>query len=136
MGKTFLSTCIAKEVSERGFSVAYDTAINVLASYEAVKFGSGDPTEAKSAIRRWEAADLMIMDDLGTELSTSFTTTAFYQLLNTRLMSGRPMIINTNLLPERFEKQYSAAIASRLLGEFVPLRFIGDDIRRLRRRER
>ena len=136
LGKTFLSTCIAKEVSERGFSVAYDTAINVLASYEAVKFGSGDPTEAKSAIRRWEAADLMIMDDLGTELSTSFTTTAFYQLLNTRLMSGRPMIINTNLLPERFEKQYSAAIASRLLGEFVPLRFIGDDIRRLRRRER
>lgn len=101
-----------------------------------MKFGSGDPTEAKSAIRRWEAADLMIMDDLGTELSTSFTTTAFYQLLNTRLMSGRPMIINTNLLPERFEKQYSAAIASRLLGEFVPLRFIGDDIRRLRRRER
>ncbi len=134
LGKTFLSTCIAKRVSERGFSVAYDTAINILASYETVKFGGSDPEAAKAAIRRWEASDLLIMDDLGTELSTSFTTSAFYQLLNTRLMSRRPMILNTNLLPERFEQQYSAAIASRLLGEFTPLRFLGDDIRKLRRR--
>ncbi len=134
LGKTFLSTCIAKTVSERGFSVAYDTAINILASYETVKFGGGDLDAAKAAIRRWEDADLLIMDDLGTELSTSFTTSAFYQLLNNRLMSRRPMIINTNLLPERYEPQYSAAIASRLMGEFTPLRFIGDDIRRKRRR--
>lgn len=136
LGKTFLSTSIAKEISERGFSVAYDTAINIIASYETVKFGGGDLEAAKLSIRRWEAADLLIMDDLGTELSTSFTTSAFYQLLNTRLMSRRPMIINTNLLPENFEQKYSAAIASRLLGEFTPLRFIGEDIRKIRRRGR
>ena len=133
LGKTFLSTSIAKEVSERGFSVAYDMAINIIASYETVKFGGPDPEAAQSAIRRWEAADLLIMDDLGTELSTGFTVSAFYQLLNTRLMSRRPMIINTNLLPEEFEKKYSAAIASRLRGEFTLLRFTGDDIRRLRK---
>lgn len=135
LGKTFLSTSIAKVVSERGFSVAYDTAINILSSYENAKFGTGDPGEAKAAIRRYEAADLLIMDDLGTELSTAFTTSAFYHLLNTRLMSRRPMIINTNLLPDRFEAQYSAAIASRLLGEFTPLRFLGEDIRQRKRRE-
>lgn len=134
LGKTFLSTCIAKTVSERGFSVAYDTAINVLGCYETVKFGGGDVEAAQQSIRRYEAADLLIVDDLGTELSTAFTTSAFYQLLNGRLMARRPMIINTNLLPDRFEKQYSPAIASRLLGEFTPLRFIGEDIRQIKRR--
>lgn len=136
LGKTFLSTSIAKVVSERGFSVSYDTAINILASYETVKFGGGDPAEAKAAIRRCESADLLIMDDLGTELTTAFTTSAFYQLLNTRLMTRRPMIINTNLLPDQLEKQYTPAIASRLLGEFTPLRFLGEDIRQRRRRGR
>lgn len=135
LGKTFLSTSIAKVVSERGYSVAYDTAISILASYETEKFGGGDLEEARAAICRYEAADLLIMDDLGTELTTAFTTSAFYHLLNTRLMSRRPMIINTNLLPDRFETQYSAAIASRLCGEFTPLRFIGEDIRQRRRRE-
>lgn len=135
LGKTFLSTSIAKVVSERGFSVAYDTAIDILGSYETAKFGGGDLEAAKSAIHRCEAADLLIMDDLGTELSTAFSTSAFYHLLNTRLMSHRPMIINTNLLPDRFESQYSAAIASRLLGEFIPLRFLGEDIRQKKRRE-
>lgn len=135
LGKTFLSTSIAKVVSERGFSVAYDTAINILASYETAKFGGGDLGEAKAAIRRCEAADLLIMDDLGTELRTAFTTSVFYHLLNTRLMSHRPMIINTNLLPDSYEEKYSPAIASRLLGEFAPLRVLGEDIRQRKRRE-
>ena len=52
-----------------------------------------------------------------------------YSLINTRLMTRRPMIINTNLQPNEFEKRYSAAIASRLLGDFTQLRFFGDDIR-------
>lgn len=94
-----------------------------------LKFGGVDAAEAQRAIRKFEHADLLILDDLGTELSTAFTTSVFYSLINTRLMTRRPMIINTNLQPNEFEKRYSAAIASRLLGDFTQLRFFGDDIR-------
>jgi DNA replication protein DnaC len=136
LGKTFLSTCIAGVVTAAGFSVAYDTAIHVLGSYESVKFGGVDAAEAQRAIRKFEHADLLILDDLGTELSTAFTTSVFYSLINTRLMTRRPMIINTNLQPNEFEKRYSAAIASRLLGDFTQLRFFGDDIRLQKRHAR
>lgn len=137
LGKTYLSTCIARTVTERGYSVVYDTCISMFSSYETVKFNNGEPEDigrARQAVRRYEEADLLIIDDLGTELSTAYTTTAFYQLLNGRLIARRPMIINTNLLPDRFEKQYSPAIASRLNGEFTLLRFLGEDIRMLKKR--
>lgn len=136
LGKTFLSTCIAKTVSEAGFSVAYDTAIHVLGCYESVKFGSTDAGDAQRAIRKYEQADLLILDDLGTEMSTAFTTSVFYSLINTRLMARRAMIVNTNLMPGDLEKRYSSAVSSRLLGDFTQLRFFGDDIRLLKKRER
>lgn len=134
LGKTFLSSCIARAVSERGFSVAYDTAIHVFACFEAVQFRGDNPDEAAEQLEKYRSADLLILDDLGTEMATAFTTSCLYDLLNTRLMQRRPMIINTNLIPTDLEKRYSPAIASRILGEFQPLRFIGDDIRRLRPR--
>ena len=74
------------------------------------------------------------MDDLGTEMATSFTVSAFYGLLAGRLMRRGPMIVSTNLLPAEFEPRYSPAIASRLTGEFEQLRFFGDDIRAKKRR--
>ena len=134
LGKTFLSTSIAKHISENGFSVAYDTAIQIIGSYESVKFNSADAQEAADRIRKYENADLLIIDDLGTEMQTAFSISAFYNLLSTRLMKGRPMIINTNLMPLDLEKRYSAAISSRLRGEFKHLRFIGEDIRLLRKK--
>lgn len=129
LGKTFLSTSIAKVVCERGFSVAYDTSIRIFNSYESVKFGSVDAATCAHRVRKYELCDLLIIDDLGMELSTPFTISAFYGLLTDRLMRHRPLIINTNLLPTEFEKRYSPAIASRLRGEFQQLRFFGDDIR-------
>ena len=134
LGKTFLSTCIAEAVSARGFSVAYDTAINIVAAYETIKFGSGDGEAAAERAARYERADLLIIDDMGTEMGTAFTVSALYNLINNRLMAKRPMIINTNLLPETLSEKYSPAVASRLLGEFLPLRFFGDDIRLLKMR--
>ena len=113
LGKTFLSTCVAEAVSARGFSVAYATAINIIAAYETIKFGNGD---------------------MGTEMGTAFTVSALYNLINNRLMAHRPMIVNTNLLPDELKKRYSPAVASRLLGEFKQLRFFGDDIRMLKSR--
>lgn len=133
LGKTFLSTCIAKTVSERGFSVAYDTAINILGHFETEKFGGADAAGAVRQIRKYQDADLLIIDDLGAELTTAFTTSALYSLLNHRLMVRRAMIINTNLVPGELEKRYSPAIASRILGEFSQLRFFGEDIRLIKR---
>ncbi len=129
LGKTFLSSCIAKVVSEHGFSVAYDTSIRIFSSYESVKFNSTEAAEAARRIRKYEQCDLLIIDDLGTEMTTAFTISTLYGLLTERLMRHRPMIVNTNLTPFNFEQRYSPAIASRLAGEFVPLRFFGKDIR-------
>ena len=109
LGKTFLSTCIAEAVSARGFSVAFDTAINIVAAYETIKFGSGDGEAAAERAARYERADLLIIDDMGTEMGTAFTVSALYNLINNRLMAKRPMIINTNLLPETLSEKYSPA---------------------------
>lgn len=134
LGKTFLSTCIAKTVTEHGFSVCYDTAIHVLAQYEKDKFSNGGNEEARRAICRYEKCDLLIIDDLGTELTTAYTVSALYSLLNGRLMLAKPMILNTNLQPVDFSKRYSPAIYSRISGEFRHLRFLGEDIRQIKKR--
>lgn len=136
LGKTFLSSAIAKVVSEQGFSVCYDTSIHIFAAYESVRFRAGDMEEARKRIYQYEHSDLLILDDLGTEMSTQFNTSTFYQLLSTRLMAGRSMIINTNLLPTSLAGRYSDAIASRLYGDFEHLRFMGEDIRILKKRQR
>lgn len=135
LGKTYLSTCIAGVVASRGFSVAYDTAIHTLGCYESVKFGGLDAEAAQQSIRKYEQSDLLILDDLGTEMCTQFSTSVLYSLINTRLMTNRAMIINTNLLPGDLATHYSPAIASRILGEFTHLRFLGNDIRLLRKKE-
>lgn len=131
LGKTFLSTCIAKVVSDRGFSVVYDTASSVFARYEQEKF-SKNPDEVEAAradIRRMETCDLLIVDDLGTELLTTFVTSALYTLINTRLMGGRKMVVSSNIAMRDLGKRYSAPIMSRLEGEFLVLSFYGRDIR-------
>ncbi len=129
LGKTFLSTCIARTVSERGFSVVYDTAAGAFAKYENEKFGRGDLEEARSEVRRLEGCDLLILDDLGTEFATAFVTSALYTLINTRLATGKKTVINSNLTTAQLSERYSAPIVSRLLGEFYTLRFVGSDVR-------
>jgi len=133
LGKTFLSTCIAKVVAEGGHSVVYDTAGTVFAKYEELKFGRGDEAALRADIDRYERCDLLILDDLGTEFPTSFVTSALYTLLNTRLAAGRRMVISSNFKPEALRARYSAPVISRLEGEFTVLTFFGDDIRLLKR---
>jgi len=127
LGKTFLSTCIAKVVSERGFSVVYDTAASVFARYEEDKFVRSE--EARAAVRRYESCDLLILDDLGTEMATAFVVSALYTLLNTRLAARRKMVVSSNLGAKELGGRYSPQIASRLCGEFCVLKFSGRDIR-------
>ena len=134
LGKTFLSACIARVVASKGYSVCYDSASAALDAFERQKFAR-DPEEAENAARRVRqmlSCDLMILDDLGTEMVTPFSVSALYTLLNTRLVNGKRSILSTNCPDEELHRRYSAQICSRLEGEFLRLPFTGTDIRRLR----
>lgn len=137
LGKTFLSACIAREVAAKGFSVAYESAPDALGEFETQRF-SRDAAEAEAAaekVREYLNCDLMILDDLGTEMATSFTVSALYQLVNTRLTEQRRTIISTNLSDEEILRRYGAQTASRLGGEFELLTFAGSDIRRIKKEQ-
>ncbi len=135
LGKTFLSACIAREVSELGFSVVYDTASHVFQQFESGKFGRENPYEEAPdrEINRYLNCDLLIMDDLGTEMFTKFVKAAFYRIINDRLMSRRKTVLSTNLSLDELGGQYGAAAISRIRGEYQILHFFGDDIRILKR---
>ncbi|SMC56936.1 ATP-binding protein [Papillibacter cinnamivorans] len=135
LGKTFLSACIARDVSQRGFSVVYDTAPGILAQFETQKFAR-DPEEAGAArdeVYRYLNCDLLIVDDLGTELTTPLALSSLYTLVNTRLVTGKKTVINSNLTSEELGKRYSTQILSRIEGEYIKLPFFGKDIRLLRK---
>ncbi len=135
LGKTFLSACIARAVSENGFSVVYDTAGNIFAQFETRKFqrDSAGGVEARDETRRYLNCDLLILDDLGSELTTQFTQSALYELINTRLTADRHTVISSNLSMEEAARRYTPQIASRLEGEYHVLHFFGDDIRLLKK---
>ena len=127
LGKTHLSAAIAREVSDGGSSVVYDTAGHVFSCFEAEKFGREE--ERESGVERILGCDLLILDDLGTEMTTSFVVSALYQIVNTRLLERRSTIISTNLTPDQIAGRYSPQIASRIEGEYEILPFFGEDIR-------
>ena len=134
LGKTFLSACIARAVSEQGRSVVYDTAGNIFAQFEDRKFWrGGESQEARDETRRYLNCDLLILDDLGSELTTQFTQTALYELINTRLVAGRHTVISSNLSLQEVAQRYSPQIASRISGEYHDLWFFGQDIRALKK---
>ena len=135
LGKTFLSACIARTVSENGFSVVYDTAVNVLAKFEDQKFSrdAEEGREARGETRRYLNCDLLILDDLGSEMTTPFVQSALYTLVNARLMADRRTVISSNLSMDGVRRRYSPQTASRLEGEYRVLPFYGEDIRLLRK---
>lgn len=126
LGKTHLSAAIAREVSGKGFSVVYDTARHVFERFEAQKFGRD---EADRDVERVLGCDLLILDDLGTEMLTAFVQSALYQIINGRLLEKKSTIVSTNLMPEVISQRYSEQTASRIQGEYQLLPFVGEDIR-------
>ena len=132
LGKTFLSACIARSVADKGFSVIYETASHLFNKLEQAKFSPNDENRHEAA--KLSACDLLIVDDLGTEMPGQFVTAALYSLLNDRLLAGKPMIISTNLNVDEIQRRYSPQIASRLQGSFHQLIFLGEDIRILKNR--
>ena len=132
LGKTFLSACIAREVAAKGYSVAYETASHLFSKLEKHRFHPDDETAVD--MKRLNECDLLIIDDLGTELPGQFVTAALYSLLNDRLLACKPMVVSTNLNMAEVGQRYSPQIRSRLEGSFLLLPFVGQDIRVLKNR--
>ncbi len=135
LGKTFLSACIAREVSKQGFSVVYETAVDAMRAMEAEQFRreGTDLAAAAEQVRRMHGCDLLILDDLGTEMVTDFTRSALYELVNSRLTGHRRTVISTNLSSAQMARLYTPQLMSRLEGEYQTLTFVGSDIRLLKK---
>ena len=131
LGKTFLSGCIARQVSEGGHSVVYDTAINLFAAFESRKFARDLAVErqARDDTRRYLSCDLLILDDLGSELTTPMVQAALYEVVNSRIQADKRTIISTNLSMKHIAERYTPQVASRIGGLYRELLFYGDDIR-------
>jgi DNA replication protein DnaC len=127
LGKTFLSACIARTVADSGYSVMYESAGHLFANLERAKFANDE--NARKEAEKYNVCDLLIVDDLGTEMPGAFVTSALYTLINDRMLSGKPTIISTNLNTEDFAHRYSPQIASRLRGGYTRIPFVGEDIR-------
>ena len=132
LGKTFLSGCVARVVSDRGYGVIYETAAHLFGKLEQAKFNPTPDSRREAA--RFEDCDLLIIDDLGTEMPGQFVTAALYSLLNDRMLERKPMLISTNLNVDEMNRRYSPQIASRLYGGFQRITFVGEDIRVLKNR--
>ena len=128
LGKTHLSTAVAKTVIERGFDVLYVTAVGMFRDFEAKQFERG--AGMKNDPERYEEADLLIIDDLGTEVTNQFTLSCLYDVLNARINCHRSTFINTNLASRELLMRYHERITSRLFGEYKAILFAGTDIRR------
>lgn len=126
LGKTHLSLAIGKEVIEKGYSVIYGSAPDLLRKMEKEHFNRGGD-EMDTAQLLYEC-DLLIIDDLGAEFESKFNDSAVYNLLNTRMNAGRPVIVNTNFQTSELQKRYGDRIASRLFTMEI-LTFYGNDIR-------
>lgn len=132
LGKTFLSACIARTVADQGYSVVYESAGKLFQTLEKARFEAND--ENRRAAAKYAECDLLIVDDLGTELPGQFVTAALYSLINDRLLETKPTIISTNLSEEELVRRYNPQIASRLRGSYKRVAFVGDDIRLLKNR--
>lgn len=126
LGKTFLSSCITKSLTEKGFYVVFDTVQNILRLLENEQFNNTGTNTSEVLFN----ADLVILDDLGSEFINSFTSSAIYSIINDRINSGKPMIISTNFNNTELSQKYNERIISRI-SSFNPIRFEGVDIRQI-----
>jgi len=131
IGKTHLSLAIAGAVLGQGHTVIYGSAQNLLSRLYRERFArfgeQSDETE-----RALLECDLLILDDLGAEHSTEFTRSCIYNIVNTRMMASKPVIISTNFSTAQLNGEYGERVTSRVLGNYTVLRFFGSDIRQVK----
>ena len=123
-GKTFLSWCIAKELLDKGFLVVYKTSDDLLRALKDIKFNND--TDLENLLIN---CDLLIIDDLGSEQITDFSSTELFTLINKKILKNKKMLISTNLSLPLISKRYSERISSRIIGDFKLFKFFAEDIR-------
>ncbi|MPW25281.1 AAA family ATPase [Alkalibaculum sp. M08DMB] len=126
LGKTYLSHCIAKELLDKGHSVIYQTATDLIDSIRRNKFNNNGEN---SIVNFLYECELLIIDDLGTESLTDFANNELFNLINKRLMDKKKNVISTNLTLQELQNRYNSRLTSRIMGNFNFLKFVGDDIR-------
>ncbi|MBO5371195.1 MAG: ATP-binding protein [Lachnospiraceae bacterium] len=129
VGKTFLSNCIAKELLDTGHSVIYFTAFQLFDIFEKNTFHKDTPEDMLVAHQNIFDCDLLIIDDLGTEMPNSFTISHLFLCLNERILRRKSTIISTNLSLQQMADIYSERTFSRISSNYVMLKLFGDDIR-------
>ena len=129
LGKTHLSSAMGGVIINKGNDVYYTGAVEMLADFETERFGYDRSGESSSATDKYFTCDLLIIDDLGTELINQFTTSCLYNVINSRLIKKKATIINTNFSRDELRKKYQDRITSRIFGEYTVLPFLGTDIR-------
>ena len=131
LGKTHLSLAIANVVLSKGYSVIYDSAINILRSIEKEHFSYEHSSEMIDLVME---TDLLILDDMGTEYETPFYNATVYNIINTRLNCGKPSIISTNLDFAGISRRYDKRVMSRIVSMYSCLEFKGNDVRLQKRK--
>lgn len=126
LGKTHLSLAIANVVLSKGYSVVYDSAINILRNIEKEHFSHEHSSEMIDLVMN---TDLLILDDLGTEYETPFYNATIYNIINTRLNRNKPSIISTNLDLAGIGRRYDKRVMSRIVSTYSCLEFKGEDVR-------
>lgn len=127
VGKTFLSNCIAKELIEQAHCVIYFSAFDLFDTLAKNTFQRD--SEKESAPEDILTCDLLIIDDLGTELTNTFVVSALFQCINERIMRRKSTIISTNLSLGQFRDIYSERILSRITSNYNMIKLFGEDIR-------
>lgn len=129
LGKTYLCNCIAKSLLDQGYSVLYQTPFTIIQLIEKKTFTDKSNTFIQMAYEQLFNADLLIIDDLGTESANTFTISEFYNIINTRILNGKSTIISTNIKLSEIGSFYNDRIDSRLKGHYQLMKFFGPDVR-------
>ena len=136
LGKSFLATCIAREVLQHGYSVFFDTSVSVFSFFEKQKFSRNqeEAVNAAEKVSQMLTCDLLIIDDLGTEVTTPVVQSGLYTLVDSRITSCKRTILCTTLYSDEIGIRYSSSVCSRLDGYYKTIHFAGTDIRQLQKR--
>lgn len=137
LGKTHLSLAIAGKAIEKGFGVVYGSAQSFAVALERERFlREQDMAEDADVQSQLTDCDLLILDDLGTEASSNYVKSAFYDIINSRMMKSKPTLISTNLTMKDLEKRYTPRFTSRIAGYYSKVQFLGNDVRLQKRRRK
>lgn len=133
LGKSHLALAIAKVVAENGCNVIYDTASALMRRIEKEHFASAKDSRYDGSLDELINCDLLVIDDLGSEFTTSFTVSKVYDIIDARLRRGAPIIISSNLSAKALQEKYTERIASRIFGTYRTLLFVGNDVRQIKK---